>query len=158
MLVALFAVGVFTGTILSFELGLLWPAFTGTFGFAVEGFSFFTEAIFIGIYVYGWELLAPRTHLLTGLRIVLTGGTGSLTVISVNGWMNHPTGFALRDGRVVDVAPVRALFGNPTSGTSWCTCTSPATWWLVSWWPVPTRWAAAAAAGGATSAPRSPCR
>ena len=119
VLVALFAVGVVTGTILSFELGLLWPVFTGTFGavfgfgFAVEGFSFFAEAIFIGIYVYGWDRLAPRTHLLTGLPIVLAGGTGSLTVISVNGWMNHPTGFALRDGRVVDVAPVRALFGNP---------------------------------------------
>ena len=119
VLVALFAVGVVTGTILSFEMGLLWPAFTGTFGgvfglgFAVEGFSFFTEAIFIGIYVYGWDWLSPRAHFAAGIPIALAGFTGSLTVISVNGWMNHPTGFTLRDGQVVDVHPVQALFANP---------------------------------------------
>ena len=71
-MVALFAVGVITGTILSFEMGLLWPKFTATFGsvfglgFAIEGFSFFMEAIFIGIYVYGWDRLSPRAHLLSG--------------------------------------------------------------------------------------------
>jgi cytochrome d ubiquinol oxidase subunit I len=118
VLVALFAVGVITGTLLSFEMGLLWPGFTGTFGsvfglgFAVEGFSFFLEAIFIGIYVYGWDRLSPRRHLLCGLPIVLAGFTGSLMVISVNAWMNHPGGFRLRAGRVVDVHPLRALFGN----------------------------------------------
>jgi cytochrome d ubiquinol oxidase subunit I len=119
VMVALFAVGVITGTILSFEMGLLWPNFTATFGsvfglgFAVEGFSFFLEAIFIGIYVYGWDRLSPRAHFLSGLPIVATGLTGSFMVISVNGWMNHPTGFTLRAGRVVDVHPVDALFGNP---------------------------------------------
>ena len=115
---ALFAAGVVTGTILSFEMGLLWPNFTATFGgvfglgFAVEGFSFFMEAIFIGIYVYGWDRMSPRAHFASGIPIVLTGFTGSLTVIAVNGWMNHPTGFAMSHGRVTDVHPVKALFAN----------------------------------------------
>ncbi len=119
VMVALFAVGVITGTVLSFEMGLLWPNFTATFGsvfglgFAVEGFSFFLEAIFIGIYVYGWDRLSPRAHLLSGIPIVAAGLTGSFMVISVNGWMNHPTGFSLQDGRVTAVHPVDALFGNP---------------------------------------------
>jgi cytochrome d ubiquinol oxidase subunit I len=81
-------------------------------GFAIEGFSFFMEAIFIGIYVYGWDRLSPRWHLLTGVPIVIAGFTGSLMVIAVNAWMNHPGGFALVGGRVVDVHPVAALFGN----------------------------------------------
>jgi cytochrome bd ubiquinol oxidase subunit I len=81
-------------------------------GFAIEGFSFFMEAIFIGIYVYGWGRLSPRMHLLSGIPIVITGFTGSLTVISVNAWMNNPSGFELRGGEVVDVAPWGALFGN----------------------------------------------
>jgi len=119
VMVALFAVGVITGTVLSFEMGLLWPNFTGTFGsvfglgFAIEGFSFFVEAIFIGIYVYGWGRLSPRLHLLTGVPIVITGFTGSWMVISVNAWMNHPGGFRLVGARVVDVNPWKALFGNP---------------------------------------------
>jgi cytochrome d ubiquinol oxidase subunit I len=118
-MVALFAVGVITGTILSFEMGLLWPNFTATFGgvfglgFAIEGFSFFMEAIFIGIYVYGWERLSRRAHLLSGIPVVIAGFTGSLMVISVNAWMNHPGGFKLLDGRVRDVNPLKALFGNP---------------------------------------------
>ena len=81
-------------------------------GFAIEGFSFFLEAIFIGIYVYGWDRLSPRAHLLSGIPIVFTGFTGSLMVISVNAWMNHPGGFTLADGKVVDVHPLSALFGN----------------------------------------------
>src|ERR1700730_14457465 len=119
VLVALFAVGVITGTLLSFEMGLLWPNFTATFGsvfglgFAIEGFSFFMEAIFIGIYVYGWNRLSPRAHLASGIPIVISGFTGSLTVISVNAWMNHPGGFQLRGGRVVNVDPFKALFANP---------------------------------------------
>jgi cytochrome d ubiquinol oxidase subunit I len=118
VLVTLFAAGVVTGTILSFEMGLLWPNFTSTFGsvfglaFAVEGFSFFLEAIFIGIYVYGWDRLSPRRHFLTGVPIVVAGVLGSFMVIAVNGWMNHPRGFTLVDGRVTDVHPIRALFGN----------------------------------------------
>jgi cytochrome d ubiquinol oxidase subunit I len=118
IVLTLFAVGVITGTILSFEMGLLWPNFTATFGsvfglgFAIEGFSFFMEAIFIGIYAYGWNRLPPRWHLISGIPIVITGFTGSLTVISVNAWMNHPTGFRLVGGRVVDVNPLGALFGD----------------------------------------------
>ena len=119
IVLALFAVGVITGTILSFEMGLLWPNFTATFGgvfglgFAIEGFSFFMEAIFIGIYAYGWDRLSPRRHLLSGIPIVITGFTGSLMVIAVNAWMNHPGGFRLVGGHVVDVNPLKALFGNP---------------------------------------------
>jgi cytochrome bd ubiquinol oxidase subunit I len=118
VMVALFAVGVITGTVLSFEMGLLWPNFTGTFGsvfgvgFAIEGFSFFLEAIFIGIYVYGWGRLSPRWHMASGIPIVITGITGSLMVISVNAWMNHPSGFRLHGGHVTDVRPFTALFAN----------------------------------------------
>jgi cytochrome bd ubiquinol oxidase subunit I len=118
VMISLFAVGVVTGTVLSFELGLLWPNFMARFGdvfgvaFAAEGFSFFVEAIFIAIYVYGWDRLSPRAHLLSGIPVVIAGFAGSLFVISVNGWMNHPGGFALRDGRVVDVDPFAALFAN----------------------------------------------
>jgi cytochrome d ubiquinol oxidase subunit I len=118
VMLALFAVGVVTGTILSFELGLLWPNFMATFGdvfglgFAVEGFSFFVEAIFIAIYVYGWGRLSPRAHLLCGIPIVITGFSGSMMVIAVNGWMNHPTGFTLLNGKAVHVHPFQALFEN----------------------------------------------
>ena len=118
VLVALFAVGVITGTILSFEMGLLWPNFMATFGsvfglgFAIEGFSFFMEAIFIGIYVYGWGRLSPRSHFLSGIPVAIAGFIGSLMVISVNAWMQHPGGFRMRDGRAVDVHPLQALFGN----------------------------------------------
>jgi cytochrome bd ubiquinol oxidase subunit I len=118
IMVALFAVGVITGTILSFEMGGLWPNFTATFGgvfglgFAIEGFSFFLEAIFIGIYVYGWDRLSPRRHLLCAIPIVIAGFTGSLMVIAVNAWMQHPSGFRLVRGRAVDVDPVKALFDN----------------------------------------------
>src|ERR1700749_3875997 len=109
IIVALFAVGVITGTILSFEMGLLWPNFMATFGsvfglgFAIEGFSFFLEAIFIGVYVYGWDRLSPRLHFWTIVPIILAGFTGSLMVISVNAWMQHPSGFRLVGGRAVDV-------------------------------------------------------
>ena len=118
VMLALFAVGVVTGTILSFELGLLWPGFMAAFGnvfglgFTLEGFSFFIEAIFIAIYVYGWERLPPRRHFAAGVPVAIAGITGSLFVVSVNGWMNHPIGFELRDGRAVDVHPWLALFGN----------------------------------------------
>jgi cytochrome bd ubiquinol oxidase subunit I len=118
VMLALFAVGVVTGTILSFELGLLWPNFMATFGsvfglaFAIEGISFFLEAIFIAIYVYGWGRLSPRAHLLAGVPIVITGFSGSLMVITVNGWMNNPSGFRLENGKAVDVHPWSALFGN----------------------------------------------
>jgi cytochrome bd ubiquinol oxidase subunit I len=114
----LFAIGVVTGTILSFEMGLLWPEFMATFGevfglaFGIEGFSFFIEAIFIAVYVYGWDRLPARVHLAAGIPIVLAGISGSLMVISVNGWMNQPTGFRIEGGEVVDVRPLEALFND----------------------------------------------
>jgi cytochrome d ubiquinol oxidase subunit I len=114
----LFAVGVVTGTILSFEMGLLWPEFMATFGdvfgfaFMIEGFSFFMEAIFIAIYVYGWDRLPPRVHFWAGVPMVIAGVTGSFMVISVNGWMNQPTGFSISGGEVVDVDPIAALFND----------------------------------------------
>jgi cytochrome d ubiquinol oxidase subunit I len=118
VMLILFAIGVVTGTILSFELGLLWPRFMDKWGevfgfaFAVEGLAFFIEAIFITIYVYGWDRLSPRTHFLTGIPIALSGILGSTTVIAVNGWMNAPQGFTEQNGDVTDVHPLSALF-NP---------------------------------------------
>jgi cytochrome d ubiquinol oxidase subunit I len=118
VMITLFAVGVVTGTILSFEFGLLWPQFMASFGnvfglgFAFEGFSFFLEAIFIAIYVYAWDRISPAKHLACGVIVVITGVAGSLMVIAVNGWMNHPTGFRVVDGKAVDVHPWSALFGN----------------------------------------------
>ena len=111
----LFAVGVVTGTILSFEFGLLWPEFMATFGevfgiaFGLEGISFFVEAIFIAIYVYGWDRLSRRAHFLTGIPIVISGFAGTFNVIAVNGWMNNPQGFDVVDGRVVNPRPWDAL-------------------------------------------------
>ncbi len=118
IMAALFVVGAVTGTILSFEMGMLWPTFMSTFGgvfglgFAIEGFSFFLEAIFIGIYVYSWKRFSPRMHLLTLIPIIISGFTGSLMVISVNAWMQHPSGFKIVHGKAVDVHPWAALFGN----------------------------------------------
>ena len=118
VMIALFAVGVVTGSILSFELGLLWPNFMATYGdvfglaFSLEAFSFFVEAIFLAIYVYGWDRLSPRAHMLSAIPVVITGLTGSLMVISVNAWMNDPEGFRLVAGQAVDVRPWAALFGN----------------------------------------------
>ena len=118
VMLILFAVGVVTGTILSFELGLLWPRWMAEFGdvfglgFALEGVSFFIEAIFIAIYVYGWDRLSPRAHLLSGVPIVITGLTGSMMVIAVNSWMNNPTGFEMRNGEATNVEPFAALFND----------------------------------------------
>jgi cytochrome d ubiquinol oxidase subunit I len=118
VMLILFAIGVVSGTILSFELGLLWPRFMSNFGevfgvaFAFEAISFFVEAIFIAIYVYGWDRLSARAHFLAGIPIVITGFAGAFFVISVNGWMNHPTGFELHGGQVTDVHPFSALFNS----------------------------------------------
>jgi cytochrome d ubiquinol oxidase subunit I len=118
VMITLFTAGVVTGTVLSFEMGTLWPEFTARFGgvfglaFALEGFSFFAEAIFVGIYVYGWSRIPPKLHFAAGVPIAFTGLLGSLMVIAVNGWMNHPQGFRLVEGQVTDVQPVHALFLN----------------------------------------------
>ncbi|MCW2499571.1 MAG: cytochrome d ubiquinol oxidase subunit [Frankiales bacterium] len=112
----LFAVGAVSGTVLSFEMGLLWPGLMGRFGaaygipFAVEGIYFFLEAIFISIYIYGWKRLRPWPHFWSGLPVVLGGAGGTAAVVAANGWMNLPGGVTLRDGRVVDVEPLAVFF------------------------------------------------
>ncbi len=111
-----FAVGAVTGTILSFEFGILWPRMMGRFGaaiglgFAIEGLAFFLEAIFIGIYLYGWERLPRRTHFLLGLVLPPAGLLGAFGVLSANSFMNTPGGVTLQAGRLVDVDVVAALF------------------------------------------------
>jgi len=111
-----FAVGAVTGTILSFEFGILWPRLMGRFGaalglgFAIEGIAFFLEAIFIGIYLYGWTRLRPRTHFLLGLALPPTGVLGAVSVLSANSFMNTPGGVTVDAGRVVDVNVMAALF------------------------------------------------
>ncbi|HYZ68957.1 MAG TPA: cytochrome ubiquinol oxidase subunit I [Mycobacterium sp.] len=114
----LFAIGAVSGTVLSFEMGLLWPGLMGRFGdvlglpFALEGLSFFVEAIFLGIYLYGWDRMPPRLHVAMLIPMGISGIVGTFCVISVNAWMNNPTGFTIRDGVVVDVNPWRAMFND----------------------------------------------
>ncbi|MBM3657934.1 MAG: cytochrome ubiquinol oxidase subunit I [Actinobacteria bacterium] len=112
-----FAVGAVTGTVLTFEFGLLWPNFMDTYGaafgipFAFEGLFFFTEAIFIAIYIYGWKRLKPWPHFWSGVPIVIAGIGGTVSVVAANAWMNHPSGFSLnRAGEVVDVEPLEVIF------------------------------------------------
>ena len=114
-----FAVGAVTGTVLSFEFGLLWPQFMGQWGeafgvpFAFEGLFFFTEAVFISIYIYGWRRLKPWVHFWTGVPIPIAGIFGSASVVAANAWMNSPDGVTLdSSGNVVDVDPVGVIFNH----------------------------------------------
>jgi len=112
----LFAVGAVTGTVLSFELGLLWPGLMGRFGaaygipFVVEGLFFFLEAIFVAIYIYGWKRMPPWLHFWSGIPVVLAGIGGALSVVAANSWMNDPAGYTLRHGKVVSVDPMKVIF------------------------------------------------
>ena len=114
----LFAVGVVSGTVLSFELGLLWPRFMefsgGIIGlpFALEGFAFFAEAIFLGVYLYGWEKVSPRLHLAAGCLVALGGILSGVFVVAANAWMNSPAGFSVVAGWPADVSPLAAM-ANP---------------------------------------------
>jgi cytochrome bd ubiquinol oxidase subunit I len=114
----LFAIGAVSGTVLSFEMGLLWPGLMGPFGdvlglpFAFEGLSFFVEAIFLGLYLYGWGRMPPRRHLLMLLPMMAAGLVGTYCVVSVNAWMNMPTGFRIVDGEVIGVRPWAVLFNS----------------------------------------------
>jgi len=114
----LFAVGAVSGTVLSFELGLLWPRFMELAGpvigmpFSLEGFAFFTEAIFLGIYLYGWDRITPRAHLWAGVLVAASGAASGIFVVIANAWMNAPTGFTLTQGVVSHVDPIAGML-NP---------------------------------------------
>lgn len=120
----LFAVGAVSGTILSFEMGLLWPGLMSKYGdviglpFALEGIAFFLEAVFIGIYLYGWDRLPPKVHLNTLIPIIASGAFGTFCILSVNAWMNNPAGFTEDPvtGEVTDVDPLAAMFNNAVWG------------------------------------------
>jgi cytochrome d ubiquinol oxidase subunit I len=112
----LFAVGAVSGTVLSFEMGLLWPGLMGRYGaafgipFAIEGLFFFLEAIFVAIYIYGWDRLAPWPHFWTGVPVVLSGVGGTAAVVAANAWMNQPAGITMRNGTLVAVRPLEVIF------------------------------------------------
>ncbi len=118
----MFAVGAVSGTALSFELGLLWPGFmrfSGPIiglGFALEGFAFFTEAIFLGIYLHGWDRVPAAAHWLAGVVVSASGAASGILVVSVNAWMNAPVGFTLEGARAVEIDPIAAMF-NPCFGS-----------------------------------------
>ena len=114
----LFAVGAVSGTVLSFELGLLWPKFMELAGpiigmpFSLEGFAFFTEAIFLGIYLYGWDRISRRAHIWAGIAVAVSGAASGVFVVIANAWMNSPTGFDLVGGQITNVDPIAGLM-NP---------------------------------------------
>ena len=116
----LFAVGAVSGTVLSFELGLLWPSFMRLAGpvigipFALEGFAFFAEAIFLGVYLYGWERVSPRAHMSAGLIVAVSGAASALFVVIVNAWMNTPAGVTVDAGRFISIDPLAAM-RNPST-------------------------------------------
>jgi cytochrome d ubiquinol oxidase subunit I len=121
-LLLLFAIGAVSGTTLSFELGLLWPEFMRHAGavigvpFSAEGFAFFIEAIFVGIYLYGWDRLSPRAHWLCSFPIALSGALSAAFVTAVNAWMNTPAGFSVAGGNAVNIDPLAAVL-NPAMPT-----------------------------------------
>ena len=112
----LFAVGAVSGTVLSFELGLLWPTFMEHAGavigmpFSLEGFAFFTEAIFLGIYLYAWKRIPPRAHFAAGVVVAISGALSGAFVVCANAWMNAPAGFRMVNGQVTEVDPIAAMF------------------------------------------------
>ena len=120
VMAVIFAVGAVSGTVLSYELGLLWPTLMGRFGpaygipFSVEAIWFFVEAIFTAIYLYGWRQLPPWVHWWTGVPLVISGVLGALSVVAANSWMNQPSGFTLSHGKIASVDPW-AVFFNPAT-------------------------------------------
>jgi cytochrome d ubiquinol oxidase subunit I len=116
----LFAVGAVSGTVLSFELGLLCPGFMALAGgiigmpFSLEGFAFFTEAIFLGIHLYGWSRVPRTAHWLAGVLVAVSGMASGVFVVTANAWMNAPAGFTLVDGRVTAIDPIAAML-NPAA-------------------------------------------
>src|SRR5438046_8108585 len=118
--VILFAVGAVSGTVLSFELGLLWPGFMEHAGaiigmpFSLEGFAFFTEAIFLGVYLYGWQRVSPLVHWLSGVVVAMSGILSGIFVVTANAWMNSPAGFKIVGGQLAEIDPIAAML-NPAS-------------------------------------------
>lgn len=116
----LFAVGAVSGTVLSFELGLLWPHFMKFAGpiigipFSLEGFAFFTEAIFLGVYLYGWEKISPRAHMTAGVIVAVSGAASAVFVVMVNAWMNTPRGLTVVGGQIVEIDPIAGML-NPST-------------------------------------------
>src|SRR6516162_4949785 len=114
----LVAVGAVTGTVLSFEMGLLWPGLMRAYGavlgfpFGVEGIFFFLEAIFAGIYLWGWRRLPGWAHFWSGVPIALSGILGAMSVIAVNSWMNTPGGFTQHGGRITAVNVWQVFFNH----------------------------------------------
>src|SRR2546426_8696828 len=111
----LFAVGAVSGTVLSFELGLLWPGFMEHAGaiigmpFSLEGFAFFTEAIFLGVYLYGWKRVSPLIHWISGVVVAMSGILSGIFVVTANAWMNAPSGFKMVDGKFAEIDPMEAM-------------------------------------------------
>jgi cytochrome d ubiquinol oxidase subunit I len=120
VMAVLVAVGAVSGTVLSYEMGLLWPGLMGRFGapigipFTVEAIFFFTEAIFLGVYLYGWRRLPGWVHWWSGVPMVVAGVLGALSVVAANSWMNSPAGFTLRHGRITSVSPLSVYFNAAT--------------------------------------------
>ena len=116
----LFAVGAVSGTVLSFELGLLWPGFMELAGpiigspFSREGFAFFTEAIFLGVYLYGWDRISPRAHIAAGLIVAVSGAASAVFVVMVNAFMNTPAGITMQAGQIVAIDPIAGML-NPST-------------------------------------------
>src|SRR5207244_1022871 len=111
-------VGAVSGTLLSFELGLLWPGFMEHAGaiigmpFSLEGFAFFTEAIFLGIYLYGWKRVSPLIHWLSGVVVAISGILSGIFVVLANAWMNSPAGFTIVNGKIVHIDPIAAMLNH----------------------------------------------
>jgi cytochrome d ubiquinol oxidase subunit I len=160
----LFAVGAVSGTVLSFELGLLWPTFMEHAGpiigmpFSLEGFAFFTEAVFLGIYLYGWDRISPRAHQAAGWAVAASGMLSGVFVVIANAWMNSPTGFRVVDGGFVDIDPIAALL-NPAAATQVVHMTLAAYAGTASWWRASTRWRCCGSRATPSTAARwpSPC-
>jgi cytochrome bd ubiquinol oxidase subunit I len=120
VMAVIFAVGAVSGTVLSYEMGLLWPSLMGRFGaaigipFSIEAIWFFVEAIFTAIYIYGWRKLPPWLHWWTGVPLVISGVLGAMAVVAANSWMNQPSGFTLRNGHVASVDPWAVFFNRAT--------------------------------------------
>ena len=120
VMAVLVAVGAVSGTVLSYEMGLLWPGLMGRFGaaigfpFSMEGIFFFLEAIFVGVYLYGWRRLPPWAHWWSGMPIVVSGMLGAMSVVAANSWMNSPAGYTLSHGKITSVDPVSVFFNAST--------------------------------------------